>query len=66
MERRQCKCGASGELRLDMQDTAYGPLCEAVCTNCYARDATERRVEGKRFGYRPRIVPWERLEIVQQ
>jgi hypothetical protein len=65
MERRSCACGSKGELRLDDQPTAFGPRFEAVCQSCYSRDVAERRAEGKRLHYRPRIVAWERLEIVQ-
>ena len=54
--KKECDC------RIDWQDTANGPLFEPVCYQCYAKDVAERKGEGKRFGYRPKIVPWEKLE----
>jgi hypothetical protein len=55
-------CKQAKPCRLDMQDTAFGPLCAPRCRECYAKDAAERRADGKRFNYRPRIVPFDKLE----
>jgi hypothetical protein len=61
-----CKSTAAVELRMDNQDTAFGPAMRLVCKGCYAKDCAERRAEGKRLHYRPKIVPWERLGVVQE
>lgn len=57
-------CAASGELRVDMQDTAYGPAMLLTCEGCYSKDVAERQAEGRKFHYRPKIVPWAKLKAV--
>ena len=52
--------------RVDNQEVAYGPRFEPICESCYAADCASRRAEGKRFGYRPRIVPWAKLEAAEK
>ncbi len=56
-------CKQDRECRVDMQDTAYGPRMAPVCEACYRKDVADRKAEGKRFGYRPKVVAWEKLEL---
>ena len=51
------------EVRLDMQEGCFGPVASPICAECYAQDVAERRAEGRKFGYRPRIVPWQKLDV---
>jgi hypothetical protein len=59
-----CKIPCEG-CRIDNQDTAFGCAFAPVCEACYGKDCAERRAEGKRFGYRPRIVPWAKLKAAE-
>ena len=61
---RTCEaCGRAAECRLDMQEGCFGPVARPICSECYAKDVAERKAEGKLHGYRPRIIPWAKLDV---